>query len=43
VAAEQKIRAMPTFVAYKDGKVFDTVTGAVPAKLEALLAKLAEA
>jgi thioredoxin 1 len=34
VAQDQKIRAMPTFIAYKDGAVIETFTGAVPAKLE---------
>lgn len=24
---------MPTFIAYKDGQVIETVTGAVPAKI----------
>jgi thioredoxin-related protein len=33
VAKEQDIRAMPTFKAYKNGKVIDQITGAVPAKL----------
>ena len=30
---------MPTFKAYQNGKVIDSVTGAVPAKLEALVKK----
>ena len=33
IAKEAQIKAMPTFVAYKDGKVIETVTGAVPAKI----------
>ncbi|WWC66532.1 thioredoxin [Kwoniella pini CBS 10737] len=34
------IKAMPTFIAYKDGQPIETVTGAVPAKLNALLEKI---
>nr|5JY5_A Chain A, Thioredoxin [Cryptococcus neoformans var. grubii H99]5JY5_B Chain B, Thioredoxin [Cryptococcus neoformans var. grubii H99] len=41
IAKEAQIKAMPTFVAYKDGKVIETVTGAVPAKINALLDKVA--
>lgn len=33
IAAEQQIKAMPTFIVYKDGKAIDSFTGAVPAKL----------
>ncbi|GFZ49612.1 Thioredoxin-like protein [Saitozyma sp. JCM 24511] len=43
VAKEQEIRAMPTFKAYKNGKVIDQITGAVPAKLTAMLEKVATA
>ncbi|KAK8865818.1 thioredoxin [Kwoniella newhampshirensis] len=42
IAKEVGIKAMPTFIAYKDGKPIDTVTGAVPAKLNALLEKVAK-
>ncbi|BEJ17870.1 hypothetical protein CspHIS471_0701380 [Cutaneotrichosporon sp. HIS471] len=40
VAMTEGIRAMPTFKAYKDGQVIDEFTGAVPAKLTALLEKV---
>ncbi|WVQ85320.1 thioredoxin [Cryptococcus sp. DSM 104549] len=40
IAKEAGIKAMPTFIAYKDGKPIETVTGAVPAKLTALLDKV---
>lgn len=33
IAQEQGIRAMPTFIAYKNGERVADVTGAVPAKL----------
>ncbi|ODO07333.1 thioredoxin [Cryptococcus wingfieldii CBS 7118] len=33
VAKEAAIKAMPTFIAYKDGKPFKTITGAAPAKI----------
>ncbi|KAL1406287.1 hypothetical protein Q8F55_007983 [Vanrija albida] len=41
IAQEQGIKAMPTFKAYKDGEVIDQLTGAVPAKLTALVEKAA--
>lgn len=31
---------MPTFIAYKDGQVIETVTGAVPAKINVSLYSL---
>ncbi|WVQ97124.1 thioredoxin [Kwoniella sp. CBS 9459] len=40
IAKEASIKAMPTFIAYKDGKPFETVTGAAPGKLIALLEKV---
>ena len=33
IAQEQQIKAMPTFILYKNGEKVETVTGAVPAKL----------
>jgi thioredoxin 1 len=38
VAQELGIRAMPTFKVFKDGEPSDSLVGAVPAKLEALVA-----
>ena len=35
VAAELGIRAMPTFLLYKDGKKFNEVVGADPKRVEA--------
>lgn len=43
VAADQKIKAMPTFKAYKKGEVIGELTGAVPAKLTALLESIIKA
>ncbi|WVR05756.1 thioredoxin [Kwoniella sp. DSM 27419] len=40
IAKEANIKAMPTFIAYKDGKPVDTVTGASPGKLVEMLNKL---
>ncbi|KAL7425075.1 hypothetical protein Q5752_000763 [Cryptotrichosporon argae] len=40
IAKEQNIRHMPTFIAYKNGAVFDSFSGAMPAKLTALLDKV---
>jgi len=37
IAKEVGIRAMPTFIAFKDGKKVDELTGAAPDKLEALI------
>ena len=39
IAQELGIRAMPTFIVFKDGKVFDTVVGAYPDKLETAIGK----
>ena len=33
IAQEQQIKAMPTFIVYKGGKMVESFTGAVPAKL----------
>ncbi|ORY34755.1 thioredoxin-like protein [Naematelia encephala] len=43
IAQEQGIRSMPTFIVYKDGKAIETMSGAVPAKLTALIEKVASA
>ncbi|WWD17997.1 thioredoxin [Kwoniella shandongensis] len=40
IAKEAGIKVMPTFIAYKDGQPIETVSGAVPAKLNALLDKI---
>ncbi|WVF70765.1 thioredoxin [Kwoniella sp. CBS 6097] len=40
IAKEAGIKAMPTFIAYKDGQPIETVTGAVPGKLNGLLEKI---
>jgi thioredoxin 1 len=40
VAQELNIRAMPTFKIFKDGETYDEVVGAIPPKLEALVAKV---
>ncbi|RSH86528.1 uncharacterized protein EHS24_004795 [Apiotrichum porosum] len=40
VAQEQGIKSMPTFKAYKNGAVIEEFSGAVPAKLTALLDKV---
>ncbi|WVN90482.1 thioredoxin [Cryptococcus depauperatus CBS 7841] len=37
IAHEAKIKEMPIFIAYKDGKLIDSVVGVVPQKLEYLL------
>nr|ODN87322.1 thioredoxin [Cryptococcus depauperatus CBS 7841] len=34
IAHEAKIKEMPIFIAYKDGKLIDSVVGVVPQKLE---------
>jgi thioredoxin 1 len=39
VAQEYGIRAMPTFLIFKDGEKVDEVVGANPAKLEAVIKK----
>ncbi|EJU02536.1 thioredoxin [Dacryopinax primogenitus] len=41
IAQEVGIRAMPTFMVFKDGGKIDEFTGAVPAKLQAMVAKAA--
>ncbi|KAK4689439.1 thioredoxin 1, partial [Tremellales sp. Uapishka_1] len=43
IAQEAAIRAMPTFKVYKNGNEIDSITGAVPAKLTALIEKHAVA
>jgi thioredoxin 1 len=40
VAQELNIRAMPTFKVFKDGETYGEVVGAIPPKLEALVAKV---
>ncbi|PWN25983.1 thioredoxin [Jaminaea rosea] len=39
ITQELGIRAMPTFVVFKDGDKIDTVVGADPAKLQAAISK----
>jgi thioredoxin 1 len=39
VAQEYGIRAMPTFLIFKDGAQIDELVGANPAKLEEIIAK----
>ena len=39
VAQELGIRAMPTFVVFKDGELFETVVGANPPAIEAAVVK----
>ncbi|MCJ1250326.1 Cytoplasmic thioredoxin isoenzyme 2 [Trapelia coarctata] len=39
VAQELAVRAMPTFVVFKDGELADTIVGANPGALEALIKK----
>ncbi|KZO91244.1 thioredoxin-like protein [Calocera viscosa TUFC12733] len=41
IAQEVAIRAMPTFMVFKDGIKIDEFTGAVPNKLQAMVAKAA--
>lgn len=41
VAQEVGIRAMPTFISYKDGEKVDSLLGAVPPKLNSLVQSLA--
>ncbi|CDS14151.1 hypothetical protein LRAMOSA06321 [Lichtheimia ramosa] len=43
VAAEAGVRAMPTFLFYKDGEKFDEVVGANAAKLGEAIEKLKQA
>lgn len=40
VAQEVGIRAMPTFIVYKNGEIVDQLVGADPSKLEQLFAKI---
>ncbi|KAF9582724.1 hypothetical protein BGW38_010846 [Lunasporangiospora selenospora] len=42
VGEKAGIRAMPTFQAYKDGEKVGELTGAVPAKLDALVERLSK-
>ncbi|KAG8940847.1 hypothetical protein FRC04_004998 [Tulasnella sp. 424] len=39
ISEEAGITAMPTFIAFKAGKMLDELVGAVPQQLEALIAK----
>nr|ODN87155.1 thioredoxin [Cryptococcus depauperatus CBS 7855]ODN87759.1 thioredoxin [Cryptococcus depauperatus CBS 7855] len=34
IAHEAKIKEMPSFIAYKDGKLIDSIVGVVPQQLE---------
>ncbi|MCJ1252342.1 Cytoplasmic thioredoxin isoenzyme 2 [Lignoscripta atroalba] len=43
VAQELSVRAMPTFVIFKNGEKVETVVGANPAALEAAIKKAVEA
>ena len=44
ISQELKIRAMPTFIFYKDGELFETVVGASPKAIQDAIEKgLAEA
>lgn len=40
IASQHSVRAMPTFILFRDSKVIDRVQGANPAKLQALVQKI---